>query len=126
MNLYQPNPYYAYGQPTNYSQPVAYPQPAPQQYYLNGKIVDSEDMARIQEIPIGSYGVFPKSDMTAIYVKAWNNDGTTKLVQYVPVVNQRQSDVNDRLDDIYKYLNAINEKLDGIRPPKSKDGGKHE
>jgi hypothetical protein len=39
---------------------------------LNGKLVDSEDMARVTEVPIGGYGIFPKADLSEVYIKSWN------------------------------------------------------
>jgi hypothetical protein len=61
-------------------------QPIPQQQNvgINGKIVDSEDIVKATEVPIGGYGVFPKADLSEIYIKTWNNNGTTSILIYKP------------------------------------------
>jgi hypothetical protein len=61
-------------------------QPIPQQQNvgINGKIVDSEDIVKATEVPIGGYGVFPKADLSEIYIKTWNNNGTTSILTYKP------------------------------------------
>jgi hypothetical protein len=47
--------------------------------------VDSEEMVKATEVPIGSYGVFPKADLSEIYLKTWNNNGTTSIIKFTPV-----------------------------------------
>jgi len=49
---------------------------------LNCKIVDSLEVSKIQEVPFGSFGVFPKGDLSEVYIKSWNGDGTTKVIVY--------------------------------------------
>lgn len=44
---------------------------------INGKIVDSEDILKVTEIPMGGFGVFPKADFNEIYLKYWKDNGTT-------------------------------------------------
>jgi hypothetical protein len=51
---------------------------------LNGKLVDGEEMVKATEVPIGSYGIFPKADFSEIYIKSWNNNGTTSIVKFAP------------------------------------------
>ena len=53
---------------------------------IPGKIVDSQEVARVSDIPFGGYGIFPKADLSEVYVKMWNNNGTTSLVCFKPVV----------------------------------------
>lgn len=48
------------------------PQLQGQQTALNGKIVENKDILNITEVPIGGYGIFPKADLSEIYVKTWN------------------------------------------------------
>lgn len=74
-------------QPTLPPQPQPQPQaPLQQNYNLNGKFVDSEDVARVTEVPIGGYGIFPKADLSEIYVKTWNRDGKADVIPYKPVL----------------------------------------
>ena len=104
MNYYNQNPmgYYqtrgsASMVPTVPAMPQPVPQPAP---VINGKIVDSEEMVRATEVPMGGYGVFPKADLSEIYLKIWNNNGTTGVVKYKPeenkaILEQQQPTAND-------------------------------
>jgi hypothetical protein len=59
MNYYQGYPYPAYQQ-----NPI--PTAAPS---LQGKVVDSEEMVKASEVTFGGYGIFPKADLSAIYIK---------------------------------------------------------
>ena len=95
MNYYNPNYYqgiYPYNNYNNQYMPQAQMQnaapqqqatPAPipvQNNFLNGKIVDSVDVVKATEVPIGGYGVFPKADLSEVYIKSCNNNGTTSLI----------------------------------------------
>lgn len=62
------------------------PQYSVQTVGLNGKIVDSADVVKATEVPIGGYGVFPRADLGEIYIKSWNTNGTTSITTYQPVV----------------------------------------
>lgn len=53
---------------------------------IPGKIVDSQEVARVSDIPFGGYGVFPKADLSEVFVKVWNNNGTTSLLCFKPMV----------------------------------------
>lgn len=92
---------------------------------LNGKIVDSEEIARVQEIPLGSYGIFPKADMSNIYVKTWNNDGTTRLISYSPIIDVSDKQIKEnnidtfdkRLGNIELMIESLDKKIDSISQP---------
>ena len=115
MNYYQPNLYgnYPYNQ---YSQNTMIPQP-PQQTYniLQGKVVDNLETARVTDIPFGGYGVFPKADMSEIYIKTWTNNGTTNIITYKPDKEEKieeENNVNTEL--ILTKIKEIEEKIDSI------------
>jgi hypothetical protein len=63
MNYYPNNLYqnYAYSNPTINTQP--------QISGLQGKVVDGVDMVKATEVMFGGYGVFPKADLSEIYIK---------------------------------------------------------
>ena len=94
MNYYGTNyngSFYPNSPYNNYAKQQAQVQQFPiqqQQMGLNGKIVDSEDMVKATEVPIGGYGIFPKADLSEIFVKTWNNNGTTSIVKYAAVAPQ--------------------------------------
>lgn len=40
------------------------------------------------DVPFGSFSVFPKGDFGEIYLKTWNNNGTTQIITYKPVIEE--------------------------------------
>ena len=80
-NNYYPN--YQYNNPyANQAQPAL--------NGLQGKVVDSIDIVKVTEVPFGSFSVFPKGDMSEIYVKSWSNNGTTQTITYKPVIENNK------------------------------------
>lgn len=61
-------------------------QPMPQQIAgINGRIVQTVESINANEVPMdGSMAFFPKQDMSEIYVKGWNADGTINTIVYKP------------------------------------------
>lgn len=110
MNYY-PNNYYQ-----NYSYGNMYqPQQAQQNIAaLQGKVVDSIDMVRANEVPFGGFGVFPKGDLSEIYIKSWNNNGTTQINTYklVPMEETKEVKESSLRDELLEKINALNQKLD--------------
>ena len=117
MNYYQPNlygnyPYNQYGQGQN----TMMPQP-PQQVYstLQGKIVDNLETARVTDIPFGGYGVFPKAEMSEVYIKTWTNNGTTNTITYKPIATEEQmEEEKNNLNVILNKIVEIENKIDSI------------
>lgn len=128
MNYVNPNFYSSY--PYNNTQfnnpylqtPQQYQapsQPIPQiPSQLNGKIVDSEEMVKVTEVPIGSYGVFPKADLSEIYIKTWNPNGTTSISTFKPLIVpvNKDSTHNDskEITMILDRISALENKLDTL------------
>lgn len=116
MSYYPTNFYSNYPQPQqsiygyNQSQLPNYqmsqPQLTSQSNQIPGKIVDSQEVARVSDIPFGGYGIFPKADLSEVYVKMWNNNGTTSLVCFKPVIEGRI--VNDDNREEKKYHHEDN------------------
>lgn len=84
---------------------------------LNGKIVDSADVVKATEVPIGGYGIFPKADLSEIYTKIWNNNGTTSIITFKPdilpnptPVEQQQAMVD--VTPILEKISILESKLD--------------
>lgn len=65
---------------------LANQQPMPQQIAgINGRIVQTVESINANEVPMdGSMAFFPKQDMSEIYVKGWNADGTINTIVYKP------------------------------------------
>lgn len=114
-NGYQPYPFNPYQQ----SQPSIAP---PQQPMLYGKIVDSYETAKSQDVPIGQSGIYPKADGTAIYLKQWLSDGSTKTSEFKRVEEKDANDKEDlltKLDEIHKHVSQLEKKIDSIKIPQS-------
>lgn len=80
---------------------------------LQGKVVDSIDMVRVNEIPFGGFGVFPKGDLSEVYIKSWNNNGTTQINTYKPIPNEEDKEAEAK-EDLAEKIKILNEKLDLI------------
>ena len=112
MNYYPNNFYQNYSYGNQYQNQMAQ-QPIAA---LQGKVVDSVDMVRVNEVPFGGFGVFPKGDLSEIYIKSWNNNGTTQINTYrpIPVEENKEIKENSSRDELLEKINALNEKLDTL------------
>mgnify|MGYP006874344127 CR=1 FL=1 len=129
MNYYNPNyynPYQFNNGNVQYAPSYPMPQPQPQNNIqnnmplpLNGKIVDSEDIVKVTEVPIGGYGVFPKADFSEIYVKSWMPNGTTTTLTFKPVapaenpINVQEQTTTDT-ETILNKIAEIEQKIDAV------------
>ena len=111
MNYYPNNNYYQ-----NYSYQNQTMQPQPLVPSLQGKVVDSVEMVRVNEVPFGSFGVFPKGDLSEVYIKSWNSNGTTQINTYRPVQVEETKEAKEisSRDELLEKINALNEKLDAL------------
>lgn len=131
MNYYNPNyytgtgyPYYMNNQymqtqPPQQQQIQPQPQPQPQmmQSGLNGKIVDGPEMVRATEVPIGSYAIFPKADLSEIYIKAWNPNGTTNIITFKPIVPEITTPAQEEgsnMNQILQKIDLLENKIDAF------------
>lgn len=118
FNNYGYNPYYPQQQRfTGAEQPNQQPmmttyQPPIQmtkQSGLLGKVVDSMDVVKSLEIPLdGSTSYFPLADNSMIVTKQLQNDGTSKMVVYKPVKEDKKDAVQfATLEDIQDAINEL-------------------
>lgn len=110
-----PYTYYPYYTP-QYQQPKEIYQPTPQfnRPLLLGKTVDSLEVVKAIDIPLdGSTSYFPMADGSAIASKQLQQDGTSKIIIYKPVEQEKET----------KYLtqNDINNFLGDFNPKDIKD-----
>ena len=111
-NYYQPPR--NLGVQTNYQQPIYQPMyqvpiSQPTSSGLQGKIVDSIETAKNQDIQLdGSISYFALTDGTAIVSKQLQADGTSKTTIYRPVSEEQvELPKYATLDDIKKEINNI-------------------
>lgn len=108
MNYYNPN-YYQNNPYNNFQIPQQTQQSNNQMQTICGKMVDSVDIVKASEVPIGGYGVFPKADFSELYIKTWNNDGTTRIISFKPFEQKSESEsILSRLDELEKKVEKLN------------------
>ena len=88
----------------NYQQSLQQ-QPMPQQIAgINGRIVQAVENINANEVPMdGSMAFFPKQDMSEIYVKSWNANGTINTTVYKPYTDPKD---NQTVNSIANTENA--------------------
>lgn len=90
---------------TAYQQPIQLTKPN----YLLGKSVDNIDVVKATDIPLdGSISYFPLTDGSAIVSKQLQNDGTSKIIVYKPLKEDKKEEIQfATLDDIQDAINDI-------------------
>lgn len=112
------NPYY---QQPRYSQPVPPTQVSEQPQYiqqipqfvkqngLQGKQVDSLDVVKATDVPFdGSVSYFPLTDGSAIVTKQLQMDGTSKVVIFKPIEEEKPIAKYVTPEELEKSLKNIN------------------
>ena len=103
-------------------------QAMPQQIVgINGRIVQAVENINANEVPMdGSMAFFPKQDMSEIYVKGWNADGTIRTLTFKPVLNDKtdilsgnteklEFDLSEKATEgIMAKLNELSEKIEQL------------
>lgn len=113
------NPYFAQQQ-QRFQQPIINQPTQPQPYIptiqpinnptsLLGKAVESVDVVKAMDIPFdGSISYFPLTDGSAIITKQLQTDGTSKMVVYKPVREDKKDAIQfATLDDIQDAINDL-------------------
>lgn len=90
---------------TTYQQPIQLTKPN----YLLGKSVDNIDVVKATDIPLdGSTSYFPLTDGSAIVSKQLQSDGTSKMVVYKPVQEDKKEEIQfATLDDLQEAISEI-------------------
>ena len=142
------NPYFAQQQ-QRFQQPMINQPTQPQPYIptiqpinnptsLLGKAVESVDVVKAMDIPFdGSISYFPLTDGSAIITKQLQTDGTSKMVVYKPVQEDKKDaiqfatleDIQDAINDldlsdiqdIRDDIKEIKKQLKEFKTKKSKD-----
>lgn len=130
------NPYY-YQQPI-YQPQIQQMQPQYQQQIqqapagLNGRLIDNIDSVTANDVPMQGLSVFPKNDLTEVYIKSWQPNGTIQTLRFLPYnnVDKTQTDKTtstdaqpakwgpqNATDGIMDRLTDIENKIDRILSP---------
>lgn len=112
------NPYFA--QQQRFQQPMINQPTQPQPYIptiqpinnptsILGKAVESVDVVKAMDIPFdGSISYFPLTDGSAIITKQLQTDGTSKMVVYKPVQEDKKDAIQfATLEDIQDAINDL-------------------
>ena len=104
-----------------------------------GKVVESMDVLKTLEVPMdGNAYYFPKADGTEIFSKQWLPNGTTRILTFKPILDDRVDEntleeeklnlgqINDVLVGIQNEIQTINSKIDKISKPSTASRGKKE
>lgn len=125
-----------------YGQQMPYQMPQMQQQIpgVVGRVVNGANEITANDVPMnGSFAFFPMQDMSAIYAKSWNADGTIRTIAFKPVLTDGASNLSPeagksnfdlpeetrtafmaRFDSLEKAVNRISDELLGN--PGKKDG----
>ena len=105
------NPMAPYQERLNQMQAQYNQQPMVQQNQtmgLNGEIVDSIDVVKAKNVDMsGNVTFYPKSDMTEIYTKQLQSDGTSRIVTYRAVQPEESKPVEKKSYVDVQTLNAM-------------------
>mgnify|MGYP003326092853 CR=1 FL=1 len=80
------------------------------------KLIGEGEVVKVTEVPIGGYGGFPKADLSEIYIKNWNSNGTTSILTFRPYVPpEPEPDTSAQTtQQILDRLSTLESKLDDI------------
>lgn len=114
---YYPNNFYQNYQYSGYPQMSQMPQ-SPMVSNLQGKVVDGIEIVKATDVPFGSFSVFPRGDFGEIYLKTWNNNGTTQIITYKPVVEEetKKEEPNLILEKINNIENQLTDLINKVIP----------
>lgn len=129
-NIYNPygNPYLNYNQQPQLQTSMLRQNQYRPQNSLQGKVVDSLDVVKATDIPYdGSISYFPLTDGTAIITKQLQQDGTSKVVIYKPMIENEESkyitetDLEKQLKDMDNKFITEDNLRDQLKNVNSKD-----
>lgn len=114
---YYPNNFYQNYQYSGYPQMSQMPQ-SPMVSNLQGKVVDGIEIVKATDVPFGSFSVFPKGDFGEIYLKTWNNNGTTQIITYKPIIEEetKKEEPNLILEKINNIENQLTDLINKVVP----------
>jgi hypothetical protein len=71
-------------------------------------------VVKVTDVPIGGYGVFPRGDLAQVFIKLWNNDGTTKVIKYLPAEEQETSKENEITQMLLSKISVLENKINAV------------
>ena len=117
QNSYQPQ----YNQFSGYPQQYPQQQNMFQQNNLTGRFVQSSEQIGVNDVPMnGTYSIFPKSDMTEIYAKAWDGNGNIQTLTYrlVQEDGTERAGVPTVQEQLQSFRDEIMKRFDKLETPR--------
>lgn len=122
---------------SNMQMPQQYTQPVYRPLGLQGKVVDNLDVVKAMDITMdGSMNYYPLADGTAIATKQLQQDGTSKVVVYKPVVDNEEAqpkyitaedlksfndkELKEMKDDLKTLKRKVEDIIDDLKEKKEK------
>lgn len=97
--------------------PVQQYQPVQQQIGINGKVIQTVENITANDVPMdGSVAFFPKNDLSEIYAKKWNSDGTICTVLFKPILDNKSTKTveNSEINSTEKLTKTVMERFDEL------------
>lgn len=95
-------------------------QPQNQISGLNGRVVEVAENILASDVPMdGSFAVFPKRDLSEVYVKYWTGEGKIATISFKPIL-EAQADISPtdttslRFDELNNALGGLYDKVDNL------------
>lgn len=100
--------------------PVTNQQIQPMQTGLNGRIVQNADMITVNDVPMDcTAAIFPKQDLSEIYVKYWDNNGIIRTIVFKPLLEQNPNNLSSneeksKFDDLGEFKDIFTKRFDSL------------
>lgn len=95
-------------------------QPPAQISGLNGRVVEVAENILASDVPMdGSFAIFPKRDLSEVYVKYWTGEGKIATISFKPIL-EAQADISPtdntllRFDELSNVLGGLYDKVDSL------------
>lgn len=95
-------------------------QPPAQISGLNGRVVEVAENILASDVPMdGSFAVFPKRDLSEVYIKYWTGEGKIATISFKPIL-EAQADISPtdntslRFDELSNVLGGLYDKVDNL------------
>lgn len=88
-----------------------------QQNILSGRYVSNVDSIMPNDVPMGTYSIFPKSDMSEIYVKYWDKTGTIQDMVFREVEKEQEVAQPSFQEQLQTLKDEIMERFDKLEKP---------
>lgn len=87
---------------------------------LNGRVIEVAENILASDVPMdGSFAVFPKRDLSEVYIKYWTGEGKIATISFKPIL-EAQADISPtdntslRFDELSNVLGGLYDKVDNL------------